>query len=1320
MKKVLLLLAAVICSMVITAQVPKDGGYPTSPVPFTSVNISGNSFWGQRLNASREVTIPLAFSKCKESGRYENFSKAALHNYNENNLYRVGGLPFDDTDVYKTIEGASYLLQTYPDKKLEAYIDSVLAVVSNAQEPDGYLYTARTMNPNHPHSWSGPKRWSQVESGSHEFYNLGHMIEGAIAHYQATGKRNFLDIAIKYADCVCREIGEGPGQIVRVPGHQIAEMALSKLYLVTGDVKYLNMAKFFLDRRGYTQIKDEYSQAHKPVIEQDEAVGHAVRAAYMYSGMADVAALTGNNDYIAAIDRIWDNIVGKKLYVTGGIGATSNGEAFGKNYELPNMSAYCETCAAIGNVYFNYRMFLLHGESKYIDVLERSLYNGLISGVSLDGGSFFYPNPLESAGQHQRQAWFGCACCPSNICRFIPSLPGYVYAVRDDNFYINLFAANTVSQEIGGKEVVLTQDTDYPWSGDIRIRIDKNACKDPFNLKIRIPGWARNRVVPSDLYSYCDGEQPEFTISVNGSAGQGTLTDDGYYTITRKWKKGDVVEVCFEMIPRTVKAHEKVEADAGRIAIERGPVVYCAEWPDNDFSVRNAVLDENPSFTVEYSDDLYGIEKIRTRARAVVNEEDGGQTVRDVEMTLIPYYAWCHRGSGEMTVWIPIQKRSTIDIDAGSPGTPVQKTMYGLFFEDINYAADGGLYAELVKNRSFEFDNPLMGWNTFGKVDVRNDGPFERCPHYVRLSWSGHQSMVTGLENEGYFGMGIERGKQYRITVWARTAPYGKNRKAAESEFITFHLCDDDTMGENQMFTSNTIEVKGREWKKYEVVFTAPRSVQDATLRIILETRSRDWQGDRTDCCVDLEHISLFPVDTYNGDPNGLRRDIAEALAELKPGVLRFPGGCIVEGSTLEQRYQWKNSVGPVENRPVNMNRWNYTFPERMYPDYYQSYGLGFYEFFRFAEEIGAEPLPVISCGMACQFQNNEADNPHAPVDKLQPYIDDALDLIEFANGPVTSKWGKVRAEMGHPEPFNLKYLAIGNEQWGEVFIDHLKPFISQIRTRYPDLKLIGSAGPSSGGEDFDYLWPKMRELGCDLVDEHFYSPESFFENNATRYDNYPREGTKVFAGEYACHGSNGRKFNHFNAALMEAAFMTGLERNADVVYMATYAPLLAHIKGWQWRPDLIWFDNLRVMRSASYYVQQLYSQNKGDNVLPALMNGKPVTGQSQLYASSVMQDDEIIVKVANLNEGMHEVTLSFGNLTGQITEGTVTSIHASDPMAENTLDNPDIVKPYTYPLNLDSEEEGTVGLKKTGRTTAYVTSVTGKTFTVFRFKVKK
>ena len=635
MRKVLVTTLLVAATVGSQAQVKKQShGYPIDPVPFTSVKVT-DSFWGQRLNASREVTIPLAFSKCEETGRYQNFVNAA----HPSDTIKVGGLAFDDTDVYKTIEGASYLLQTYPDKKLAKYIDSVLVIVAAAQEPDGYLYTSRTMNPKHPHEWAGSKRWEKVEDLSHEFYNLGHMVEGAIAHYQATGKKNFLNIAIRYADCVCREIGTGEGQQIRVPGHQIAEMALAKLYLVTGDQKYLDQAKFFLDQRGYTSRTDEYSQAHKPVVQQDEAVGHAVRAAYMYAGMADVAALTGDTAYIHAIDRIWDNIVGKKYYITGGIGATAAGEAFGKNYELPNMSAYCETCAAIGNVYVHYRLFLLHGESKYYDVLERTLYNGLISGVSLDGGGFFYPNPLESMGQHQRQPWFGCACCPSNICRFIPSLPGYIYAVKDKDVYVNLFMSNTSDLKVGGKAVSIEQTTKYPWNGDITIGINKNNAGQ-FNLKVRIPGWVRGQVVPSDLYTYSDGKRLKYTVKVNGEAVQNELKD-GYFCIDRRWKKGDKVEVHFDMEPRTVKANNKVEADRGRIAVERGPIVYCAEFPDNNFDIFSVFMNRNPKFeVVEKPDLLYGINQLKTGAQTLGYDDQGRLTTTDVNLTLIPYYAW--------------------------------------------------------------------------------------------------------------------------------------------------------------------------------------------------------------------------------------------------------------------------------------------------------------------------------------------------------------------------------------------------------------------------------------------------------------------------------------------------------------------------------------------------------------------------------------------------------------------------------------------------------------------------------------------------------
>ena len=707
MKRILIpALAMAIGLSACTENTKQEGGYPITPVPFTSVKVESESFWGQRLEASRKVTIPLAFSKCESEGRYTNFSNAAERMKDSTKFFKVHGrgFSFDDTDPYKTIEGASYILQTYPDEELKLYVDSVLGVIASAQEPDGYLYTARTQNPEEPHHWAGPTRWSKVEDLSHEFYNLGHMAESAVAHYQATGERTFLDIVMRYADCIIREVGDKPGQACVVPGHQIAEMALCRLYLATGERKYLDQAKFFLDYRGKTSFRHEYSQSHKPVVEQDEAVGHAVRAAYMYAGMADVAALTGDSAYINAIDAIWDNIVTKKLYITGGIGATHNGEAFGPNYYLPNMSAYCETCAAIGNVYVNHRLFLLHGDSKYYDVLERTLYNGLLSGVSLDGGKFFYPNPLESAGQHERQAWFGCACCPSNICRFIPSLPGYVYAVKDRDVYMNLFLSNSSTLNVDGKKVSLTQTTDYPYGDSIRIKIDENRCGE-FTLKIRIPGWVDSTPVPSDLYAYTQKWQLEYgfgfenpkeghlkcTIvrehskniiedkkafkesfkesSLDGKT-NAYFTPDGYLNITRKWKKGDELTIFFEMQPRVVQAHENVEADRGMVAIERGPLVYCAEWADNDFDIQNVVINPEAKFTLGECDlsafipeerkaqlstwASQRITTLSTEAQLVTTNVKGEPQYEKVSLTLTPYYTWAHRGRGDMRVWIPI------------------------------------------------------------------------------------------------------------------------------------------------------------------------------------------------------------------------------------------------------------------------------------------------------------------------------------------------------------------------------------------------------------------------------------------------------------------------------------------------------------------------------------------------------------------------------------------------------------------------------------------------------------------------------------------
>lgn len=612
-------------------------------------------------------------------------------------------------------------------------------------------------------------------------------------------------------------------------------------------------------------------------------------------------------------------------------------------------------------------------------------------------------------------------------------------------------------------------------------------------------------------------------------------------------------------------------------------------------------------------------------------------------------------------------------IQAGKPGAEIQPTMYGLFFEDINYAADGGLYAELVKNRSFEFPQHFMGWKTFGKVSLKDDGPFERNPHYVRLAYAGHPHKQTGLDNEGFFGIGIKKGAEYRFSVWARVAEGETPAK------IRVELADTKSMGEQQAFATADVTVDSREWKKYQVILKPEMTNPKAILRIFLASRQT----------VDLEHISLFPVDTWQGHENGLRKDLAQALADIKPGVFRFPGGCIVEGTDIASRYDWKKSVGMVENRPLNENRWQYTFPHRFFPDYYQSYGLGFYEFFQLSEEIGAEPLPVLSCGLACQFQNPNMDA-HVPLCDLDSYIQDALDLIEFANGAVDTPWGKVRADMGHPAPFNLKFIGIGNEQWGKEYPEHLEPFVKAIRKKYPDIKIVGSSGPNSEGEQFDYLWPEMKRLKADLVDEHFYRPEAWFLSQGARYDNYDRKGPKVFAGEYACHGK-GKKWNHFHASLLEAAFMTGLERNADVVHMATYAPLFAHVEGWQWRPDMIWFDNLNSVRTVSYYVQQLFATHKGTNVLSLTMNKKPVTGaegQNGLFASAVCDKNknEIIVKVANTSDKKQPLSLIFNGLKKKevLSGARCIKLSSADMDKDNTIENPLAIIPQETSLDVD------------------------------------
>jgi DUF1680 family protein len=664
---------------------PEGGGaiapgrdYPVKPVPFTAVHFH-DAFWAPRIEINRTVTIPFAFKKDEETGRLDNFVRAAEALKGETHDIKPPGYPFDDTDVYKVIEGAAYSLSVTPDPKLEAYVDGLIEKIGAAQEKDGYLYSARTISPDKPHPWAGTKRWELEKVDSHELYDLGHLYEAAVAYYQATGKRSLLDIALRTADLLVQTFGPGKQSIW--PGHQITEMGLAKLYRVTGDEHYLALAKFMLDQRGPDGTKGsgrEYNQSHMKVVDQSEAVGHAVRATYMYSGMADVAALTGDSSYVNAIDRLWDNVVDKKLYVTGGIGARASGEAFGRNYELPNMSAYNETCAAVGNDYWNHRLFLLHGDAKYIDVMERTLYNGLISGVSLDGKSFFYPNPLESSGQHKRSPWFGVACCPGNITRFLASVPGYCYAQQGNTIYVNLYVDSTADIKMDdGRAVKLVQETRYPWDGEIKIVVTPGKA-GKFEVKVRIPGWARNEVVPGDLYRFLDKTDQEPVVKVNGQAVVLTI-DKGYVSLDRAWKGGDVIQVKLPMPVRRVVANREVQADKGRVALQRGPIVYCAEWPDNpNGRVRNLMLPDDSKLTAEFKPSLLnGVAVVKGRAVALAYQKDGAIAKTVEDLSLIPYCVWANRGPGEMTVWIPNSESSSRPLPVPTIATTSKVTVSG-------------------------------------------------------------------------------------------------------------------------------------------------------------------------------------------------------------------------------------------------------------------------------------------------------------------------------------------------------------------------------------------------------------------------------------------------------------------------------------------------------------------------------------------------------------------------------------------------------------------------------------------------------------------
>jgi len=691
-----IILPAMIIWITACSERPKTtGDYPIQPVPFTSVAVK-DKFWAPRIKRNHEVTIPIAFEQTEVTGRVKNFKIAGgLEEGEFCSIY-----PFDDSDVFKIIEGASYSLQTLPDPKLEAYLDTLIYYIGLAQEEDGYLFTIRTIMGDDSHPWIGSKRWEKTHILSHELYNLGHMYEAAVAHYQATGKRNFLDIALKSADLVDREFGWD--KIENYPGHQEIEIGLVKLYRLTGEQKYLDLAKFFLDVRG--PGGEEYNQAHKKVTEQDSAVGHAVRAAYMYSGIADVAALTSDKAYVDAISRIWEDIVYRKIYITGGIGAAGGNEGFAEPYHLPNLTAYCETCASIANVFWNHRMFLHKGEVKYYDVLERTLYNALLSGVSLSGNLFFYPNRLESYGQHERQEWFGCACCPSNITRFIHSIPGYIYAKTASRIYVNLYTENDAEVEMNDQTVRIQMKTDYPWDGKISLTINPEQ-PERFTFLLRIPGWARNQPVPGDLYYYMQDVEEKPQLQVNGKNTNYKL-NEGYIRLNRKWKAGDQVELILPMPVTKVRAHEKVEDDQDRFALQRGPLVYCLEWPDQEGGkVFNLMADTEASFTTEFNPGLLqGVQVIKTTGISYSKTLENGLESKPVEITAIPYHVWANRGQGEMMVWIPLQEKAVRPLPA--PTIAYKSTLSASKMTNAINALNDQIVPSSLNDRSV----PLYHW----------------------------------------------------------------------------------------------------------------------------------------------------------------------------------------------------------------------------------------------------------------------------------------------------------------------------------------------------------------------------------------------------------------------------------------------------------------------------------------------------------------------------------------------------------------------------------------------------------------------------------
>ncbi len=1055
----------------------KSRDYPIQPVSFTDVKIK-DRFWAPRIETNRKVTIPYTFEKCEKTGRIDNFAIAGGLMKGEHR----GSFPFDDTDPYKILEGASYSLSVHPDAKLEKYLDKLIVKISAAQEDDGYLYTCRTSNSKRLLKWFGEQRWSRLND-SHELYNMGHLYEAAVAHYQATGKRTLLDVAIKNAELLDSVFG--PDKNETAPGHQLIEMVLARLYRISGDEKHLKLAKFFLDTRG--PGGGEYNQSHKKVIEQSEAVGHAVRASYMYCGMADVAALTGDKGYLDAVDRIWENVVAKKLYITGGIGAQKDGEAFGKDYELPNAEAYCETCASVGNVMWNHRMFLSHGDAKYIDVMERVLYNGLLSGVSLSGDRFFYPNPLESRGRYRRSPWFSCACCPGNIARFIPSVPGYVYARSEDKLYVNLFVNGSGTILIKDNAVRIKQKTRYPWDGVVKITVEPRRSAK-FTICVRIPGWAQNQPVPSDLYCFADTSDEKVRLSINGKEVALDM-EKGFASIERTWKKGDVIELNLPMPVRRVLSHEKVKTNTAKVALQRGPIVYCAEGIDNGGRVLNLLLSDEAELRAEYKKNLLGgVTVIRSNAVALDDAEDRASLTRkEHNFVAVPYYAWANRRIGEMAVWLARDEsavegaRAAVEIDAAKTGEPISKYIYGQFIEHLGRCIYGGIWAEMLEDRKFYF--PIMvnydpyrstggvsknhpfavvgasPWQIMGAADsvvmAKEDSFVGEHTPLIQPDSGIRQPDLGLVKNKQYVGYIYLKAKQPSFLSSPAPASPDASRGSGTEDTganVTVSLIWGDLSspaeagyakaGKPEDRQDVHFAVGANEYIKCPFQFTAGADTIKGKLEIKIADNS---------CFVGT--ASLMPADNIDG----MRADTMGLLKELNAPMYRWPGGNFVSG------YDWRDGIGDRDRRPPRKNpAWTGV----------EHNDFGFHEFIRFCRLLNAEPLVTVNTGFGDAYS--------------------AAAQLEYANGSADTIMGSLRAKNGEPEPFNLRYWCIGNEMWGNWQLGYMKLehyvlkhnwVVDKMREVDPNIVPIasGNVGP----------WSKGLLRHCsnhiDLIAEHFY-----------------------------------------------------------------------------------------------------------------------------------------------------------------------------------------------------------------------------------------